>query len=497
MNAHQFYRSISKRQSVACCIYLIGSFLCYAIFLATIWFVDAIVFGADEGYELIKASLVHNGFQLYSEIWNDQPPLHTLLISGLFDIFGQSAAVARTASATFSLILLLSVLGLIRDRLTGYGLITAFFVILTTPFFMRLSLSAMLELPMLSLALLSAFLAKLFARRRRLHWLLLSGATYACSLHTKLIGILWLPYVIGELLSWNLERKESPVDPARVRSGGATALLWIVTVILCSAIVWCAIPQLTLFSLMSTHFPKTPEAPRLSWHPFLPFSIPVLLAFFGAGYIFRQSRAQAAPVFTLAIVPLLAHLIHRPFWSFYTVHFALPIAWLCGIGIDALIGRATLKPSEAREPSSLGAILVGGVLAATCLLYLTATFDEVLRLPRVAQSAAIRVLREDRGTSRWIYCDRPIYAFHANRLPPPSIAIIPEKRWWTGQIDAEMICSIVEDYLPGQLAFSKSGELRECILHRLRALYSLSYSNEISIYKLDVNASSGVQFDSR
>ena len=38
----------------------------------------AIQIGADEGFELAKATLCLKGFKLYSDVWNDQPPLHTL-----------------------------------------------------------------------------------------------------------------------------------------------------------------------------------------------------------------------------------------------------------------------------------------------------------------------------------------------------------------------------------------------------------------------------------
>src|SRR5438105_14497215 len=33
--------------------------------------------GADEGFQLAKATLCLKGYQLYTNVWNDQPPLHT------------------------------------------------------------------------------------------------------------------------------------------------------------------------------------------------------------------------------------------------------------------------------------------------------------------------------------------------------------------------------------------------------------------------------------
>lgn len=41
----------------------------------------AVQIGAHEGFELAKAMLCLKGYRLYSDVWNDQPPLHTFLIT--------------------------------------------------------------------------------------------------------------------------------------------------------------------------------------------------------------------------------------------------------------------------------------------------------------------------------------------------------------------------------------------------------------------------------
>ncbi|MCW5551072.1 MAG: hypothetical protein KIS67_02785 [Verrucomicrobiae bacterium] len=54
-----------------------------AFFLLQSWIPlrTAVQIGADEGFEVAKATLCLHGHQLYSEVWNDQPPLHTWLIT--------------------------------------------------------------------------------------------------------------------------------------------------------------------------------------------------------------------------------------------------------------------------------------------------------------------------------------------------------------------------------------------------------------------------------
>src|SRR5512142_1688130 len=55
---------------------------------------DGREFDTDEGVNLIKALLVGRGHALYSEIWDDQPPLLTAALAGWFHQFGNSVLAA-------------------------------------------------------------------------------------------------------------------------------------------------------------------------------------------------------------------------------------------------------------------------------------------------------------------------------------------------------------------------------------------------------------------
>src|SRR5207249_9829226 len=62
--------------------------------------------GADEGFELAKATLCLKGYQLYTEIWNDQPPLHTFLITQVLTHVSPSILGPRLVTSVFTMILL-------------------------------------------------------------------------------------------------------------------------------------------------------------------------------------------------------------------------------------------------------------------------------------------------------------------------------------------------------------------------------------------------------
>ena len=76
------------------------------------------VFDEDEGFELAKAHSVAAGAPLYSAVWCDHPPLHNLMLRGLYQFTGESAGAARVLVALFSALLVGGVHGLCA-RLAG------------------------------------------------------------------------------------------------------------------------------------------------------------------------------------------------------------------------------------------------------------------------------------------------------------------------------------------------------------------------------------------
>src|SRR4029077_2021966 len=79
--ARQFAQNVStgsEWKSVVALALLLTAFLLLQFFLPLR---TAVQIGGDEGFELAKATLCLHGHSLYTEVWNDQPPLHTFLIT--------------------------------------------------------------------------------------------------------------------------------------------------------------------------------------------------------------------------------------------------------------------------------------------------------------------------------------------------------------------------------------------------------------------------------
>lgn len=104
--------------------------------------------GADEGFELAKVTLVSQGHKLYSEVWNDQPPLHTFLVAQAIKHLPPLLG-ARLVTTAFTAVLLASVF-IIVGRTSGWRIGTmAVALLILSPGFLELSASCMLEIPAL------------------------------------------------------------------------------------------------------------------------------------------------------------------------------------------------------------------------------------------------------------------------------------------------------------------------------------------------------------
>src|ERR1043166_3227983 len=68
----------------------------------------AVIIGADEWCETAKLTELLHGHKFYSEVWNDQPPLHTLVIRQMVRWFGHSILSPRLVSVFCGMVVIAS-----------------------------------------------------------------------------------------------------------------------------------------------------------------------------------------------------------------------------------------------------------------------------------------------------------------------------------------------------------------------------------------------------
>ncbi len=110
----------------------------------------AVQIGPDEGFELAKVTLLSRGHKLYTEIWNDQPPLHTFLITQLVTRISWSILIPRLVSVACACVLICSVFVICLRTCGLLAATVAGVLLLASPEFLALSASCMLEIPSLT-----------------------------------------------------------------------------------------------------------------------------------------------------------------------------------------------------------------------------------------------------------------------------------------------------------------------------------------------------------
>ena len=169
----------------------------------------AIQIGEDEHYEVSKALLYSK--QLADRMWNDQPMLHTVLLSLMFKFFGASVVVARHLAAVFGILLFTALFVLVDGRSGRLASFLTLICLITSPETLRLSISVMLEVPAIGVGLWALWAADRWITNSHPCWLVLSGTILALALQIKLTAGFVIPAIVLAIVL-RVQRKSIPSD---------------------------------------------------------------------------------------------------------------------------------------------------------------------------------------------------------------------------------------------------------------------------------------------
>jgi 4-amino-4-deoxy-L-arabinose transferase-like glycosyltransferase len=334
----------------------------------------------------------------------------------------------------------------------------AAFLLLGSPVFLPLSASAMLEAPAFAMGLLGALLLLEWTRETRRWWLLIaSGAVFGLALQTKLTVALLAPALAAEVLFTGRE-----MEPNRWMSRAARALgNWGAAGVGVFLVIGLTLGRGGAEMSLRSHFSTTVVSAEAGspWDYVFPARF---LWMHGDGLLAagtaillavrqRRFREHRFPLLVLATVAVV-HAFHRPWWNYYYLHLAIPLAWLGGAVISSLMRAARTLLGSSRKAGVLrgrvaGALVCGiiAVLIAQPERRLEAQVNDLRGKPRASASLIVARLRELRPKVRWVYSDAVIYPFHAGLPVPPQLAVVMPKRFWSGQISTRQIVDACED----------------------------------------------------
>jgi hypothetical protein len=444
---------------------------------------SAIEIGEDEYFEVTKGLLWSKGYPMYEKVWNDQPPLFTVLMGILFKCFGADISVARGLAVFFGLLLAAGCLVIVKGRsgwLAGYG---AMFSLIVAPRMLEMGVSAMLEVPAMALALWSLWPIEQWRKSRRWQCLAWSGLLMATAFQTKLTAAMLVPPLALEIVLSSLGANAR----ASVKNSFWNLGIWGLSFLSGFLILGLLLGN-DYRRYWTSHF--TNSAMYLNEAKAFAFFLPahpeavcaVIMAFLICAWR-RDWRKMAFP-FVALLTAAVVHSHHRPYWEYYYVHFAVPLAWLSGYAIGELFQAAGDAPRLRFVPPSFVRIvflLAGSTLVSIAAskggTRLTEEIHDIRAQRRTEQSGVLEAMNSFRDQTRWAYSTAPIYVFHAKLLMIPEVAVVPLKRFWSGDLTEQDIVKIVRRYHPEQVLFRSESMLPEMTAY-LKENYVIAYDDD-------------------
>jgi hypothetical protein len=478
-------------------------------FIITNWMMPlqgVLQFDPDEGIELAKVTLYSQGYSLYDQIWNDQPPLLTLLLSGWLKLFGMHIGAARMLILGLSSILVGAFYNSLRFSLgVGSALLGTTALCLTLNF-LRLSVSVMRGLPAIALAMVGIYFlllataplqskAQTIAQRgwmRPMGSTIVSAICFGLSLQIKFFTALLFPAcLLHLLLGWQWFGRHRPS-----RQQWRMALLWLTTCGLTTVTVGLLTQSLSVEQLLGTHFEGTTQVAlqrEPSWLLLLMFLAQdldySLLAGIGVWGLFKVKTMHWPTLPLTWLITVLGVLsFYQPLWYHYYPLVSIPVVWLATYGVTQSYSVVQQKRWIRQiqwtklRPVSLRGLTTGFLLLAIALapvkITVFAVQNHFFTQDSQAKAEIIENIRTYRSQTRWLFTDLPIVSFYTGLKVPPELAVFSTKRIESGSLGTSKLRQILETYQPEQVLLGRYRQVEKLLQPYLQAKYRKVYTKD-------------------
>jgi hypothetical protein len=428
-------------------------------------------FDVDEGFNVMKAMLIGNGYTLYRDIWSDQPPLLTHILAVVFRIFGYDMNAARILILILSGMLLWGSCQFLRAiGGNSYSFAGAPLIVLL-PHFAELSVSVMVGLPALAFAMVSLLALTIWHRRRANLWLVASAVLLSLSLFTKVFtGFLVLLFVAGIVIAES-SRSEAISWRDRLRP----AILWIlvfagVTFVLVIILVGPAnVPQLWethLAAYETTVYQGYDVKMILKNTPTVMLLSLISLSLLGSLVAIYYKRWLVLYPMAWLVTAFVLLSFHVPVPYHHQPLVTIPAAMLaaCAVGeFVRWIPRLYHSHNFLNIQGLICLIIVVGVMgfAATHGRNILKQFNlrsfsisSDVKVPSPKYQLVAKMIQHAPRT-HWVVTDSPMYAFRAGLPVPPHLAVISRKRLSTGALNESEILHTIREWKPEQVLIAR------------------------------------------
>lgn len=424
-------------------------------------------FDTDEGVEVMKSSLYSQGFKLYTEIWNEQPPLFTVLLSYWFRVFGKSIFAGRLLVLSFSTLLIWSFCQTLRTCVGGLpALIGTLFLSLSCNF-LRLSVSVMIGLPSLALAMVAIYTLILYQQKPRLYLIVLSGCFLALSLQTKLFTVFLVPLLAFQLLEFSINEWHQK-EAAHVFYPFISWLLSLLGVFTLTGLLF---HSLNFEQLVQANIGGNVKAAFILGSDFRSILLMLLEDIDYAllvipGVVVALKKKQwfyKFPLIWLVTITLIL-LNQKPLWYHYYLLVSIPLVWLATYGVTLVfeylrqVGWHSIKLQNIQKLTLSGfavTSLIFSMIAIPVKLTFTQAQNHSFAKKLNSNIETVAHLLEHKLSTHWVFTDLPIFAFYANLNVPPEIAVFSKKRLESGYLTVDKLHTVLKTYQPEQIVLGR------------------------------------------
>lgn len=422
--------------------------------------------GADEGINVIKGLLVNEGFELYKEIWNDQPPLYSYILSTLYHFSGYSFTLSRLSTVALSAILMWACIQYLRIGWGNLAGMIGALLLFLLPEYNHLSTAAMVGLPAISFAMVSMLFLVLWHRRQEKRWLVLSGVFLGLSTLTKLFTGFLAPIFLIGLLAGEFPHMKTDRNWRRFLQPAVIWGLSLSAMMIFAVLVFVKIENLA--QLIAPHL----SAREIDVFEITEFPISfyvkavmemILLALIGMIIaIVHKSWLTLYPAAWMVTAYILLS-YHSPVWSHQQLLVTIPIAILASVAVGDS-ARFLVRNLKKREADWL-AILLRAIPVIVFIQVITVYFPRAIAEfelhPQVgirltsAEMTVLSKMNDYADQTNWIVTDLPIYAFRIQKPVPPTLAVFSRKRILTGNLMETDVIEAILEYQPEQVMLGR------------------------------------------
>lgn len=411
----------------------------------------------DEGFELAKGVIYRHGLE--AGLWNDQPPLYSALLGLVFKV-SESIYAARCLSATFCLLLLISMARLAKCACAPRWAMFAVILPFIYPENTLILPSVTLEPAMMAVMMFASMVA---VKEGSASWgAVVSGAFVGLALMVKLTAIIFVPGLFMGIVHSRVLQSKMNGAHVSVKDIIRQCILCFAATLLTLVLVKSVTCGSGIYEMLKSHSLASENislgdslsfnfAPSLLWST-LPTIVVLCLSAFSLPLVATDSRACL--LWVDVVVATTVHMVHRPFWIYYLLHFQVPLCILSVLGVSRLLAWH----ADAVSTKRLRVILTSFLSLAIAV----GLFDGAIVHPVSDSNEIADAIRTTVGKEPITgYCSRPIVLFHAGVVSDPWLAVLAAKRFWSYQIDEAQIRRHIEMEGVPLLVLSKAEQTSE------------------------------------